>query len=436
MEVGSVKTSLRQKLAGRSSKVDALDRVTAASETFLRLQETGRSLGVTRIADITGLDRIGIPVYSSIVPLSDDGISVYNGKGLRPIDAKVGALMEAIERQTALKTRLPCIEARYSELSQQSRTLDPWRINQALSLDFTPESECSWVRGTDLFSSEECWVPAKLAGYIWDDLPHPSPFVVNDTTGLASGNNRLEATCHALCELVERDAWTFAELGARSLPAVRRSVISAGPIQRSDDLEHCPCIELPEGNELVQAFLAVGLTPQVRDITSSVRVPAFLAAVADESIFGFPMAHLGFGAHPNAEVALRRALTEAAQSRCVDIQAVREDISGPNTPDEAFSLHTRRVAAVNKKSWTLGESEVKRPFRAIESHCFDDLRLDLQFLMTRLRSAGLDEAIVVDFTPDCTSHSVVRVIVPGIELWATDHGRLGQRAVEFWKQHA
>jgi ribosomal protein S12 methylthiotransferase accessory factor YcaO len=56
--------------------------------------------------------------------------------------------------------------------------------------------------------------------------------------------------------------------------------------------------------------------------------------------------------------------------------------------------------------------------------------------MERLQSAGLSEAIVVDFTPGCTTHSVVRVIVPGIELWASDHGRVGPRAVEFWNQHA
>ena len=55
------------------------------------------SLGVTRLANITGLDRVGIPVYAAVVPKSDGIISVYNGKGRRPIDAKVGALMEAID---------------------------------------------------------------------------------------------------------------------------------------------------------------------------------------------------------------------------------------------------------------------------------------------------------------------------------------------------
>jgi ribosomal protein S12 methylthiotransferase accessory factor len=427
-----IHTSLRNL---NSQKVDGLDRVIAASETFARLREVGNTLGVTRIADITGLDRVGIPVYSAIVPSSDDGISVYNGKGLRPIDAKVGALMESIERQTALKTRLPYIEATYSQLSQQARTLDPRKINQALFEDFTAESLCSWVRGTELFSGEKVWVPAHLAGYLWNDVPHGSPFTVSDSNGLASGNNRLEAIYHALCELIERDAWTFAELGASFLPAARRRVIG-GTAGQSDDLEHCPCIEIPEQNELFRAFQEAGLNLQVRDMTSALQVPAFLASVGDESIFGFPMAHVGFGCSPNAHVALRRAISEVAQSRCVDIQAVREDIVDSNAPKETFAPHTKRIAVVNRRSWVLGESRSRRPFEAIESHSFDDLNQDVQWLMGRLETAGLSEAIVVDFTPDCTTHSVVRVIVPGIELWASDHGRVGPRAVEFWNQHA
>lgn len=344
--------------------------------------------------------------------------------------------MESIERQTALKTRLPYIEATYGQLSQQARTLDPWKINQALFEGFTSESLCCWVRGIDLFSQEKVWVPAHLAGYLWNDVPHGSPFTVNDSNGLASGNNRLEAIYHALCELIERDAWTFAELGASFLPAARHQVIGGRSEGQSDDLEHCPCVEIPEGNELLRAFQEAGLNLLVRDITSALQVPAFLASVGDESIFGFPMAHVGFGCSPNVHVALRRAITEVAQSRCVDIQSVREDIVDSNAPKELFSLHTKRVAAVNRRSWILGESRTRRPFEAIASHSFDNLSQDLQWLMERLETAGLSEAIVVDFTPGCTTHSVVRVIVPGIELWASDHGRVGPRAVDFWGQHA
>jgi YcaO-like protein with predicted kinase domain len=420
----------------RMLKVDGIERVVPAATTIERVAQAADALGVTRLADITGLDRVGIPVYSSVVPKSRDTLSVYNGKGLRPIDAQAGALMEAIERQTALNARPPFMEGSFLDLSKAHRVLDPKQINQKLAHDYSDDRAYSWVEGLDIVSGESWWVPAKLAGYLWDDVPHPSCFEMNDTTGIASGNCRQEAICHALCELVERDAWTMAELGAHQLPRQRRSLALGykakdGP----DDLELFPCIDIGS-NELLDKFHAADLAPIVRDITSELQVPTVFASVWDEHIAGFPMAHSGMGAHPNVNVALRRALSELAQSRCVDIQGVREDIAPPGVDADFFSLHTRRITAIDRSTWYLGPSKSKRPLESIASREFDSLEGDLAFLMDRFAACGLDRIIVVEFTAADLPYSVVRVIVPGIELWATDHGRLGRRAVDFWKKHA
>ncbi len=209
-------------------KVDGIPRCVSAADTVANLRTVAESLGVTRLADITGLDRIGIPVYSAIVPDSRDLLSVYNGKGLRPVDAKAGALMEAIERQTALKVRLPFIEGAFAELRESKCVLDPKHMNLQLSPDYSDDRTYSWCEGLDIVSGQPCYVPSKLAGFMWHDVPHPSPFVLTDTNGLASGNCREEAICHALCELAERDAWTEAELGAHHLPRQRR-LFALGP---------------------------------------------------------------------------------------------------------------------------------------------------------------------------------------------------------------
>ena len=417
-------------------KVDGIERVVPAAQTIERVASAAEALGVTRLADITGLDRIGIPIYSSVVPKSRDVLSVYNGKGVRPIDAQVGALMEAIERQTAIKTRLPYIEGSFSDLRQQLNVLDPNRVNQRLAEDYSEQRVYSWVEGLDIISGEACWVPAKLAGYLWDDVPHPSCFGRNDTNGLASGNCREEAICHALSELVERDAWTMAELGAHQLPRQRRSLafgIKAkdGP----DDLEMFPCLDLVS-NDLLDKFHQAHLFPVVRDITSSLGVPTIFASVIDDDRPDFPMAHGGLGAHPDVNVALRRALTELAQSRCVDIQGVREDLSPPSAGSEAFGLHTRRISNIRRESWCLGESKRKRELTAIPSRRHASIDEDMKVILERFVACGLDLIVVVDFTPHISSYSVVRVIVPGIELWATDHGRLGRRALAFWKENA
>jgi YcaO-like protein with predicted kinase domain len=416
-------------------KVDGIERLVPAAETLVRVGKVAESLGVTRLADITGLDRIGIPVYSSVVPDSADALSVYNGKGARPIDAKAGALMEAIERQTALKTRLPFVEGSFSNLRERKRVLDPGRINQELAPSYSKDRIYSWSEGHDIVSDEPCLVPTKFAGYFWDDVPHPACFVLTNTNGLASGNCREEAVCHALCELAERDAWTMVELGAHHMPRERRSLaLGVDAKDGADDLEMFPCVDLGS-DELLQKFWQAGLCPVVRDITSSLGVLSFFASVADESITGYPMAHSGLGAHPNAAVAVRRALVELAQSRCVDIQAVREDILPPDAVAERFALHTRRINIINRDSWYFGRSRRLRKLSDVPSHRFTTIEEDLQFLVQRFATCGLDQIIVIDFTPNLTTHSVVRVIVPGIESWALDHGRLGHRAVEFWKQH-
>jgi ribosomal protein S12 methylthiotransferase accessory factor len=259
--------------------------------------------------------------------------------------------------------------------------------------------------------------------------------VLTDSNGLASGNCREEAICHALCELAERDAWTEVELGAHHLPRQRRSFVRGceakdGP----DDLEMFPCLDI-DSNELLDKFWQANLFPVIRDITSSIGIPSFFAAVADESIAGYPMAHSGLGTHSNANIALCRALSELAQSRCVDIQAVREDIVAPDDPARCFSHHTRRISVIQRDSWYFGTSKRLRKLSDVPSHCFATIEEDLHFLLQRFAACGLCQIIVIDFTPHIATHSVVRVIVPGIESWALDHGRLGPRAVEFWKQH-
>jgi ribosomal protein S12 methylthiotransferase accessory factor len=392
-------------------------------------------LGVTRVADITGLDRVGVPVYSSVVPKSGDCLSVYNGKGMRAVDAQAGAVMEAIERQTALKARLPMVEGSFAELSKRERVLDPQRVNQRLSAEYSSERTYSWVEGKDLVRGDSCWVPAKLAGYRWREVPHANCFALNDTNGIASGNCREEAICHALCELAERDAWTLAEIGAHRLPRERRAFAFGSEARDGpDDFEMFPSL-VPESNELLDRFHGAGLFPVVRDITSELGVPAMFASVADDHLPGFPMAHSGLGAHPDARVAYRRALTELAQSRCVDIQGVREDLVSAAEPSETFALHTRRITKIDRERWYFGESSRPRRFSEVASYPFGSLEEDLEFLLARFAACGLDQIIVVDFTPGNPLYSVVRVIVPGIEFYASDHGRVGPRAVAFWKKH-
>lgn len=422
--------------AARLRKVPGTQRTVTAEETFARAQPVAKSLGVTRLADITGLDRVGIPTWSAVVPRSEDGLSVYNGKGLRAIDAKAGALMEAIERQTALKTRLPLVFGSFEELRRNHEVLDPRDLKEILAPDYSETRTYSWVAGRELFSDREVLVPAKFAGYLWHDLPHPPCFSWSTTNGIAAGNVREEAICQGLCELIERDAWTLAEIGAHLLPWVRHRVADPQSLaSAADDHEVFPCIDL-DSDPAVELFERAGLHPIVHDITSDLAIPTVLAAVADETLPGFPMVHCGLGTHPDAQAAARRALTEAAQSRCVDIQGVREDLEPVDAPPCQLNLHTRRIRSVNRSQWQLGQSRLRRRLADLPSAVYDDVQQDLDHVLSRLQACGIRQVIVVDFPLPDAPFAVVRVIVPALETWSITHGPLGGRAMDFWRRHA
>jgi ribosomal protein S12 methylthiotransferase accessory factor len=344
--------------------------------------------------------------------------------------------MEAIERQTALKARLPMVEGSFAELSQSCNVLDPRNVNQELSEDYSEQGVYHWVQGIDIVTNATILVPADLAGYRWNAFLSRSCFVRSDANGLASGNCREEAICHALCEVAERDAWTMAEIGAHQLPRARRSLaFGLNARNGSDDLDLFPTIRADE-SELVQKFYEADLFPVIHLITSELGVPTIICAVADEYIPGFPMVHGGLGSHPDANVALTRALTELAQSRCVDIQGVREDLKLSTTIATGFPTHTKRASSIDPTSWLLGQSRTRTQMNEVASRRYGTIREDISFLIDRYVASGLKQIIVIEFPSECAACSVVRVIVPGTEFWAIGHRRLGPRALAFWRSHA
>ena len=99
----------------------------APAETLARFGPLAPAMGITRISDVTGLDRIGIPVAMAVRPNSRS-VSVCQGKGLTVEHAFASALMEAAEQfhgeGIAGRFRL----ASYRELSARAAVVDPWKL--------------------------------------------------------------------------------------------------------------------------------------------------------------------------------------------------------------------------------------------------------------------------------------------------------------------
>jgi ribosomal protein S12 methylthiotransferase accessory factor len=71
-------------------------RLLAPEETVARAGRFMPVMGITRIANVTGLDRIGIPVVMVCRP-NARSLAVAQGKGLDLALAKASGLMEAVE---------------------------------------------------------------------------------------------------------------------------------------------------------------------------------------------------------------------------------------------------------------------------------------------------------------------------------------------------
>ena len=160
------------------------------------------------------MDRLKIPNYSSVLPGTEDYIWVYGGKGPTKNHAKASAIMESIERFSALQRNytLKVIQGSYEELSKSYNILTYDEVIEPLSFTLDNKMIMDYCMGYDLLNEKDILVPAPLV--IFKYMPKPpsvNPYAFYHTNGLASGNVIEEAICHALCEVIERDSTSISE---------------------------------------------------------------------------------------------------------------------------------------------------------------------------------------------------------------------------------
>jgi YcaO-like protein with predicted kinase domain len=367
-------------------------RTCSPEDTLGRLRPLLVRMGITRIANVTGLDRIGIPVVSAVRP-NARSVCVAQGKGLTLAAAKASAVMEAAELWHAEHITSPLKLLTYDEMRREHRVPDVNRFPRNRN-GVEPTFPLLWIEGRELMTGEAAWVPFELVSANFTlPVPAGSGCFQTSSSGLGAGNHPLEAICHALCEVVERDATT---LWRRSSAADRRSI----------DLSS---VTDADCTRLLDQLVAADLTVRVWETTSDVGVASFCCVVVEAS-GEFPDPGFGFGCHPAREVALLRALTEAAQVRMTFIAGIRDDHRSASW-EEIF--RSRRL-----EGWGIDSDATGPPtslFAGAPSFMARSLREDLDWLLTRLRTAGFDQVIAVDLTKDEVGLPVTRVVVPGLE---------------------
>ncbi|MFF1420650.1 YcaO-like family protein [Streptomyces sp. NPDC058280] len=302
--------------------LDGTVRARTPRETWQALEPELERLGISRVACLTDLDYLGIPVWTAIRPHAHTLVT-SQGKGASDELAKISAVLESAELWHA--EQLPAtapVRGSYRDLEPPyPMALLPVKLDHEGLKDI----ELDWVTGRGLLSRQDIPVPAGLARRrIRRDVAQPDPFHVT-SNGLACGNTLDEAILHGLFEVVERDVLhrDYASGGRR------RTLIDP----RSVDDPYC--------RDLIGRIQAASMFLEIALVDSDHQIPVCAAYIWSED---YPVLFAGSGCHRDPHIALSRALTEAAQSRLTCIAGTRDDLDShenafaarPPSPEPAW----------------------------------------------------------------------------------------------------
>lgn len=396
-----------RELRGAKLFADGAVRGRAPGETLEAVRPLLREYGVTRLANITGLDCTSIPAVVSIRPAARS-MATTSGKGLTLEAAMTSAAMEAIEVHRAEHCDLEDVVAPYAEIAAAGPSIAEEDLPLARHSLFHRDRPERWCVGWDAMNGVEVAAP-RVCVTLEPARADPSELVsfVMGSNGLASGATLLEAILSGLLECIERDAVACAHAAAKAgRPA---------PRVRLETVEHAA------PREALERVARAGVKIILQDCTSDVGVPAYAARLYDERTRHVGVL-AGYGAHLDPGVAMLRAITEAVQARLVYISGSRDDFFRNNLVrfkklddgDAVRKMESREATADARERVSLATGTFEG---------------DVGVCLARLRTVGLERCIVFDLAPSFSEIGVARVVVPGLEGYMYSYYRPGRRAL-------
>lgn len=327
--------------------------------------------------------------------------SQNGGKGVTALDAEVGALCEALERHSGHADGDEArVRASYRSLGAQAihpnsvflydqRQFDDrssWNSEhsdfQYVCAPFDEDAELDWTPVWSLTRDEHRLLPT---GLLYFDGAADARLMA-DSNGNAAGSSLEDAVLQGMLELVERDAvalWWY-------------NRTTQSPVDLGGD---------PWIDSLRSVHAGLGREVWALDLTSDLGVPV-VVALSRRASGERQDIMMGFGAHLDPALALRRALAEMNQMMPAVLQG-----DGGDDPDLRRWLTTATVA--NQPHLLPSGSPVHH-----EDVSSGDLLDDVLEVRSRLEQAGL-EVFVLDQTRPDIGLPVVKVVVPGLRgFWS------------------
>ena len=358
--------------------------------TLNRIRPHLHKAGITRVADITGLDTVGIPVVVAMRPASGS-LAVEAGKGATLHAAATSATMEAIERFVGEENPVRDLVA----------TVGQVRDRLAVPADQFPLMAHATIVEDRAYAWSEMWElntgKAMLAPELLVQLPVAQPSMIESpwaasSNGLASGNHVAEALCAGLYEVVERDAtscWEVAHTNGTPNLRVDLSTLKGDIIKGI-----CEQVWASDSD------LAINWCP------TEVGIPTCMAYVwSNQNGLGI---YKGYGCHLDPEIAMIRAVTEAVQARTIFVAGARDDmLRGSFDALRRSDVHGPETITAN--STLISVNDI--PDRATGS-----FHGDVSVILEGLRNAGFNTVLARELEMGREFEvAVVRVIVPGLE---------------------
>lgn len=366
-----------------SVRLPGTRRARPPAATIAMAERAAAAVGVTRVADVTRLDTIGIPTFQAIRPLSST-LAVAQGKGVTPELARVSAILESVETWHGEQPMTPRLTASPREVAGRLGydvaalpRSSPSLLHDGLPID--------WVTAVSLADGAASLLPVELVRLSLEQRTgwHPPAFLAS-TNGLASGNTEVEATLHALYEVIERDATTAMVTGASRGTRVDPATLGS-----------------PVADDLCARIARARVTIEVTLLPSPTGLPCFLAWLACDD---YPAAMFGFGCHLDPEIALTRAITEAAQTRLSYIAGARDDLR--DDIDDGGTARRREPAGPAADLSGLLPPPVEHT----------SLADDLAEVVRRATAAFGHAPLLADLTRPQIGVPVVKVVAPGSRI--------------------
>ena len=390
----------------------------------------------------TGIDRIGEPLWTVALLGEDGALSDGFGYGASMEIAQTSAWGETVEWWGAreMLRHLPRVSGSYAELrARVMNAIDPVSLCLSAGSAYTPEMPLTWVETRRHPDGETVLVPIEFVAPrradIGADIDPNALLAVPITNGSGAGPSFAHALAHGILELLQRDG-----------NSVNYRALDRGIAIELDEVRN------PQTRALLRHLDEIGIEVIAKLAATDFGMVNLYVVGYDRNLDDAPqpimLSACGEAVHPDREVALAKALREFVSARARKafnhgpLSEVRQVASlGYLESFELSSLRSEDDRALSgMQAWMklsgreffdmlrapIFEAREMVPFSALPTTSVPDADALLAFLTQRLSAAGLG-ILYADLTPPGSPATILKVVVPGLEVETMTYRRIGGR---------